>query len=139
MNKKGQTILSEYVMIFFVVIAAVVAMTSFVQRGFQARIHDARNFMVDSVTNSGACDANCLRAAGVTGNQIPYEYEPYYAQMLASVSNNTNETAGTTTGNAQVIGAVYTKSTNEAATTVSTSNQLPAACAGANPPSWCGN
>ena len=64
MNNKGQTILSEYVMIFFVVIAAAVAMTVFVQRGLEARIHDARNFMITTVTNSGACDANCLNAAG---------------------------------------------------------------------------
>ena len=60
MNNKGQSILSEYVMIFFVVIAAAVAMTIFVQRGFEARIHDARNFMINSVINSSVCDANCL-------------------------------------------------------------------------------
>ena len=40
MNKKGQSVFSEYVMIFFVVIAAAVAMTTFVQRSFEARLHD---------------------------------------------------------------------------------------------------
>ena len=139
MNNKGQAVLSEYVMIFFVVIAAAVAMTTFVQRGFEARVHDARNFMVDSVVNSGACDANCMMATGATGNQIPYEYEPYYAQILSDVGNNKQENAGETPGNAQVLGAIYTKSTNEATTTISTSNQMPPECAGANPPSYCSN
>ena len=130
MNNKGQTILSEYVMIFFVVIAAAAAMTVFVQRGLEARIHDARNFMITTVTNSGACDANCLNAAGVTGNRIPYEYEPYYAQMFADIGQNEQETTGATTGNAQVLGAVYIKSSKQVTQTNSTSNQLPA-CASA--------
>ena len=141
MDNKGQAILSEYVMIFFVVIAAVAAMTTFVQRGFEARVHDARNFMVNSVVNSGACDANCLSATGASGNQIPYEYEPYYAQMLADVGHSEQVNAGATTGKAEVIGAVYTKSLNEETNTISTSKQLPPECAdGVNPkPSWCGS
>ena len=122
MNNKGQAILSEYVMIFFVVIAAAVAMTTFVQRGFEARIHDARNFMINSVANSGACDANCLQAAG--GN-IAYEYEPYYAVSDASVWQNQQDAIGATTGNAQVLGAKYLQSSNEATQTIGNSTQLP--------------
>jgi len=129
MNNKGQAVLSEYVMIFFVVIAAAAAMTTFIQRGFEARIHDTRNFMINSVINSGACDANCLKAAGAAGNQIPYEYEPYYAQMLSDVQHNEAENTGATTGNAQVMGAVYTRSLNEATKIISTSSQLPPKCA----------
>ena len=129
MNNKGQTILSEYVMIFFVVIGAAVAMTTFVQRGFEARIHDARNFMVNSVVNSGACDANCLKATGAAGKQIPYEYEPYYAQMLTNVGHSEQvNTGATTSGVNWSIGAVYTKAVNEATTTNSTSYQLPPGC-----------
>jgi uncharacterized protein (UPF0333 family) len=139
MDNKGQAILSEYVMIFFVVVAALVAMVTFIQRGFEARIHDARNFMVDAVVNSGACDVNCLKATGAAGSKIPYEYEPYYAQILSDVGNNKQENTGATTGNPQVLGAIYTKSVNEATTTISTSSQLPPECAGANPPSYCGN
>jgi len=141
MNNKGQAILSEYVMIFFVVIAAAVAMSTFVQRSFEARIHDARNFMVSAVTNSGACDANCLKATGAAGGQIPFEYEPYYAQMLSDVAHNEDVKAGATTGNPQSLGAVYTKSSNEQTKIISTSTQLPPGCAdGVSPkPSWCGN
>jgi hypothetical protein len=126
MNNKGQAILSEYVMIFLVVIAALVAMTTFVQRGLEARIHDARNFMVNSVTNSGVCDANCLKAAG--GN-IFYEYEPYYSIMAAGVQKNQQDIAGATTGNAQVLGVIYTRSSNEGTQINSTTTQLPSKCA----------
>jgi len=129
MNNKGQAILSEYVMIFFVVIAALVAMTTFVQRGLEARIHDARNFMINSVVNSGACDANCLKATGAAGNQIPYEYEPYYSIMAAGVQKNQQDTTGATTGNAQVLGAIYTRSSNEATQINSRSTQLQPECA----------
>ncbi len=139
MNNKGQAILSEYVMIFFVVIAAVVAMTVFVQRSLEARVHDARNFMVDALVNSGACDTNCLNATGAVGSQIPHEYEPYYAAMLSDVSHNQQENTGATASGVNwSIGAVYTKSLNEETQTNSFSVQSPP-CASANPvPSWCG-
>ena len=126
MNNKGQSIFSEYVMIFFVVIAAAVAMTTFVQRAFEARVHDARNFLISSANS--ACDANCMQATG--GKTIPYEYEPYYEQYLATVQNNEKDFAGTTQGNAQVIGAKYLKSVNGEANTISTSDQLAPVCAG---------
>ena len=134
MNNKGQTILSEYVLIFFVVIAALTALTVFVQRGLEARIHDARNFMVNSVINSGACDANCMQA---TGGNIFYEYEPYYELMLSNAQHNDKNTSTATNGAAISIGAIYTKYLNEDTNGVSTSIQA-APCASANPvPLWC--
>jgi len=141
MNKKGQAVLSEYVMIFFVVIAAIVAMTVFVQRSLQGRIHDARNYMIDSVTNTGACDANCLLATGATTNQIPYQYEPYYAQVLSDTEHNEALNSGMTNGQAAAIGAVYTKGFSDTSKTIATSVQLPSECAdGVNPkPAYCGN
>jgi len=130
MNNKGQSILSEYVMIFFVVIAALVAMTSFIQRGLEARVHDARNYMINSVANSAVCDANCLQAPG---GKISYEYEPYYSQLIADVYQNSQESTGDARGKAWSIGAVYTKATNDATKSISKSIQLPPACAdGAN-------
>ena len=41
MNNKGQSVLSEHVMVFFVVVAALVAMTTYAQRAFEARIDGA--------------------------------------------------------------------------------------------------
>jgi len=134
MNNKGQAVLAEYVMIFFLVIAALVAMTTFVHRGLQARIHDARNYMINVAIN--ACDANCLQA---TGGQIANEYEPYYSQLISDAQRNEVDGSGATTGNAALIGARYMKSTNESSTTSATSNTLPPECAAANPPAYCGN
>ena len=129
MNNKGQSILSEHVMVFFIVVAALVAMTTFVQRGLQARIHDARNFMVNSVNS--VCDANCLAA---TGGKIANEYEPYYAQMLSDQVHNEETNLSATQGNAQVLGAIYFKTSKESTKIISTSVQLPPGCAdGANP------
>jgi hypothetical protein len=126
MNNKGQTILSEYVMIFFVVIAAAVAMTVFVQRGIEGRVHDARNSMINAIVSSGACDADCVQAAG--GN-IRYEYEPYYTQALSDVSQNQTDNRGARPGNPQVLGAAYFNSTNEETATTTFSCQFPPACA----------
>ena len=136
MNNKGQTVLSEYVMIFFVVVAALVAMTTFVQRSLEARVHDTRNYMIDTVINSGACDANCLQAAG---GKISHEYEPYYAFMLSSSNQIDDEHLGTTAGSANFIGVVYEKSINQQTHTQSISVQLPP-CEAQNPASpGCGN
>jgi hypothetical protein len=134
MNNKGQSVMSEYVLIFFVVIAAVAALTVLVQRTFEGRVHDARNFMIDTLINSNACDANCRQA---TGGNIYYEYEPYYSLSLSDVQHNLNDTTTSTTGNPQAIGAIYNNELNEATTTVSTSTQAPP-CASLNPvPAWC--
>ena len=128
MNNKGQAVLSEYVMIFFVVIAAGAAITTFLQRAFEARVHDARNLAVDAVMNSGACDANCLQAAGAIDNKIPYEYEPYYTQTIADVTRNEAANAGLTPGKGQG-SDVYAKSMNEKTATISNSTQIPPQCA----------
>jgi hypothetical protein len=122
MNNKGQSILSEYVMIFFVVIAAAVAMTTYLQRAFEARVHDARNFAISSVMNNSVCDANCVQA---TGGNIAYEYEPYYTVSAASVQQNQQDTTGVTPGSAEETGTKYYKSTYDNTNTVGSSIQLP--------------
>lgn len=132
MNNKGQSVLSEHVMIFFVVIAALVAMTTYVQRGFEARIHDTRDYMINAVNS--VCDVNCQQAAG--GN-IYYEYEPYYSQRLSYVLHNEVYSNSETPGINESIGAIYYKWGNESTQAISTSAQLPPACAGANPPAYC--
>lgn len=133
MGNKGQAILSEYVMIFFVVIAALMAMTVYMQRGLQGRVYDARNYMINSFLTSGACDDNCQRA---TGN-ISYEYEPYYTQTLSDVERNAQTDSRSTTGNPAVIGAIYKKTKDEKTAAMTSSTQLPP-CASADPvPAWC--
>jgi hypothetical protein len=137
MNNKGQSVVSEYVTTFFIVIAAVVAITVYTQRALEARIHDARNYMIDAVINNAVCDANCMLA---TGNTISHEYEPYYTQTISDVSQNQQDNSSTAQGNPQVIGVIYRKSLYENTNAISTSTQLPPGCAdGANPkPAYCG-
>ncbi|MDE2221700.1 MAG: hypothetical protein KGK03_01375 [Candidatus Omnitrophica bacterium] len=131
MNNKGQSILAEHVMVFFVVIAAITAISVLVQRGLQARIHEARNFAVDSVIN--ACDINCLKATG----RIPHEYEPYYMVTTANIQTNEAQAEGTTTGNPQALGVKYLTSENTSTQIGSNSIQLPAICSGPYPPICC--
>jgi hypothetical protein len=137
MNNKGQSVMAEHVMIFFVVMAALMAMTIFVRRGFEARIHDARNYMINSVMDNSVCDTNCIAA---TGN-IQYEYEPYYEQTLTDIVRKHQDTKEMTNGSAQDIGAKYLNSVNEEIRAIVTSVQLPPECAdGANPkPTYCGD
>ena len=120
-SHSGQSVLSEQMIIIFIVIAAIAAITVYVQRSLEARIHDARNFMVDAVANNSVCDANCLLA---TGN-IMHEYEPYYMQMATSSLQNQEQEITAAQGNAQAIGAIYGQSDNETAQSNTVTNQLP--------------
>jgi hypothetical protein len=137
MNKKGQSVLAEHAMIFFIVIGALVAMTIFVRRGFEAKIHDARNFMINSVMNSSVCDANCVAA---TGGGIYYEYEPYYVQSFSNVLQSDNEFKGLTNGNAAETGSIYINTVNDQSNSVFIGGQLPPECApvgNAAVPAYC--
>ena len=78
-NNKGQSSLPEYVVTFFVVIAAAVTMTIYIQRSLQAKTRDARDHMFSAAAKE--CDADCRAAAGISGNGIPREYEPYYGYI----------------------------------------------------------
>jgi len=133
MNRRGQSVLSEHVMVFFVVIAAIVAITVFVQRSLEARINEAHNFMISSVNDPSVCDSDCQAATGGVTN----EYEPYYQQAFSSVDQNSQDFHTTGAGSANVIGAIYNKESNEQTQSNSFSIQLPAACGGPNPASGC--
>jgi len=138
MDNKGQSILAEHSMVFFVVIAALVIMTVYVQRALQARIHDVRNYVIGQVmNNSSVCDANCVAAAG--GN-ITYEYEPYYEIVGSTVQSASTDTTGATPSLVNYsIGGKYIKGFNSQTAMSATSAQLPPECAdGANPkPFFC--
>lgn len=97
-SRRGQTILPEYVVGFFLVIAALVAMSLYVQRTLQARVRDAKLYMVDRASSACAqVDAlsggqtNCLGAAGAVNGHINAEYEPYYTQVSSLVDRSQNQ------------------------------------------------
>lgn len=64
----GQVTMSQYAIMFFLAIGSLVAMTTYVQRMLQARIRDTKIYMIDNVR-------------ALTGVNVSYEYEPYYANV----------------------------------------------------------
>jgi hypothetical protein len=77
-NSRGQSVSGEYVMVFFLALGAIAAMSVFFQRTLQGRIRDARNSMVGIV-----------RAYNYQGN-IGYEYEPYYTDTDSNIQRRSS-------------------------------------------------
>ncbi len=120
-SQKGQASLPEYVVTFFVVIGAIVAITVYVQRGLQARTYDARNYMVAQAAKD--CDADCKAATSqVSNNAILPEYEPYYGQVDSKTTRESRQDnqllQGGTTG-------IFRKIINEETSSDTVSTQLP--------------
>jgi hypothetical protein len=72
-NRRGQNI-AEYSILIALVIAAAVAMNTFVKRGLQGRVHDA-------VNHTGA--AVPMGDIGADFSFSTKQYEPYYANSTA--------------------------------------------------------
>ena len=92
-TNKAQAVIGEYVLVFFLAIGMVTAMTIYFKRAVQARIHDARDAMLNIVIN---------RSAGYFSDDIQIEYEPYYGNTVSTVVRRENTTTnllpGATTG-----------------------------------------
>ena len=69
-NRKAQNT-AEYALFIALVVAGVIAMQTYAQRGLQARIHDASQYM-----------ANTDSVGGLNSTQ----YEPYYMQTQHQVN-----------------------------------------------------
>lgn len=78
-NRKAQST-AEYVIVLGLIVAAVMAMQTYVKRGFQGRVRDA----VDYVDNAGQTTG----VPNFTGDQ----YEPYY---LSSTFDSTRDAEDT--------------------------------------------
>ena len=105
----GQASISQYVIVFFLAIGSIVAMTTFVQRALQARIRDTKIYMVDNVRN-------------IAGVDVDYEYEPYYANVSTVVDREKNEQIELLGGGAT---GIFRKSTNGLILTNTVSEQAP--------------
>lgn len=70
---KGQGIIVQYALTFFLVVAVIVAMTAYVRRAVQGRIYDTRHFMFYT-----ANEAFSDTSLNLYGNLL-MAYEPYYA------------------------------------------------------------
>ena len=75
-NTKAQAVMGEYVIVIFLVMAVMTSMTIYFKRAVQARIHDARDYMVTEVRE---------RTAGIYTGNLYREYEPYYSNTSATV------------------------------------------------------
>ena len=90
-NKKGQSTV-EYAIVVGVVVAALVAMQTYVKRGLQARYHDGIQFLANE-TNVNATD-------GITKLGSTTQYEPYYlSSSYVTESNRTENEVSLTRGN----------------------------------------
>jgi hypothetical protein len=85
MSRKAQST-AEYVIVLGLIVAAVVAMQTYVKRGFQGRIKEA----VDYTGNQGS------DVVQFTGQQ----YEPYYLGSTFATTREAEETEDLATGGA---------------------------------------
>lgn len=97
-NRKAQST-AEYAILIGVVVAALVAMQTYVKRGFQGRVKDATDTFATQTPELGTTT----------------QYEPYYLDQARNTQSNTQSTDNTAIG-----GAVAKTST---ATTTTTGNQ----------------
>lgn len=90
-NQQGIAPIAEYALTFFLVIAVILAMSTYIQRTLQGRMRDARIYMVE--TASSACGSDCLNATGLSSDTktIGMQYEPYYVQTNALVSRQAQD------------------------------------------------
>ncbi len=101
--------MSQYVVLFFLAIGSLIAMTTFVQRALQARIRDTKIYMVDNVQT-------------LTGINVSYEYEPYYANVSTIVDRKRSEELQLLGGGAT---GIFRKTINGQVISNTTSEQAP--------------
>ncbi|MCK5081442.1 MAG: hypothetical protein KAR31_00915 [Candidatus Omnitrophica bacterium] len=101
-NKDAQAVMGEYVLVIFLVMAVLIGMTAYFKRSMQARIHDARYYMVNEVRE---------RTADVYVGNLYKEYEPYYGNTVANVSRSIADETRVEPGASS---GIFRKSYNEA-------------------------
>lgn len=98
-NKKAQST-AEYVIVLGLVVAAVIAMQTYVKRGLQGRVRDAVNF----VDNGGQTDGGVVQFTGA-------QHEPAYLSSNFDSTRNASEAV-----DMEADGAVATDTTTDIST-----------------------
>lgn len=80
-DRAGQGVAAEYAILFFIVVAVIVSMTTYIKRTLQGRIHDARNYMYIQVNGT----YNQLYPNRI----LPSGYEPYYVKTRTDKNERT--------------------------------------------------
>lgn len=120
-KNQGQSIIVQYVLTFFMVVAVITVMSVYVQRALQARIRGARNYAVISV-NRAASDS---RVVNLVGNPRYAEYEPYYVNQLATKAATITETRYNKPSLPSGTSGIFQLDQNQQVGVQSSSNQAP--------------
>ena len=79
---KGQALMGEYVVVIFLVLGTIGAMTVYFRRAIHARIHDAHLYAVRQVEE---------RTEGNYIGDLMVQYEPYYTNRVTFLTRNADE------------------------------------------------
>ena len=108
-KNRGQATLTEYMVMIFIVVGMMTAMSAFIKRALQGRIYDARNFGVDRIKG---------QTSGKYNGPVYYAYEPYYANSSSVIDSKEVMTSKLFGGGASIRefgGDVITTSQSETA------------------------
>ena len=112
-NKKGQNT-AEYALLLGLVVAAAIAMQTYVKRGIQARVHDE---VIDMATKTSSANPDLI-AAGVDGLGTTQQYEPDYLASTSTTTTNTDTKTKTGAASSPTIGVDVDVSTPTASQTL---------------------
>ena len=92
-NNKAQAVIGEYVLVFFVAMGVITAMSTYFKRVVQARMYDSRNAMVRLAIE---------QSAGFYNGNFFVHYEPYYtntdSETYRSLVSTTSLSEGGSSG-----------------------------------------
>ncbi len=112
-NQCAQAVMGEYVLVIFLALAVVVSMSVYFKRAVQARIHDARDYMVGEVRE---------RTAGEFEGNLFKEYEPYYTNISSVTTADADHTEVLLPGASS---GIFGKSISELRSVLSVSETAP--------------
>ncbi len=102
-NRRAQAVIGEYVLVIFMVLGVITAMTVYFKRAVQARHYDALHYMVNDVRQ---------RTAGIYNGELYLHYEPYYTNTVAIVERSASSTTRVLSGGPGIYQKVIDESTS---------------------------
>ena len=88
LRKKNAQSVGEYTVVITLAILAISGMTIFLQRGFSARMNDARAYMMETLDDD--IKQVHLATGGTSYEGIKAEYEPYYQRKQTNVTTDSD-------------------------------------------------
>lgn len=77
-KSRAQATMTEYMVMIFIVVGMMTAMSAFIKRVLQGRVYDARNFAVNMIKE---------QTEGKYRGPVYYAYEPYYANSTSIIDS----------------------------------------------------